>query len=447
VISVERRVLIQEIIRRKRDGETLGAGEIAGFIEALTQGDASDAQAAAFAMAVFFRGLSREECAALTRAMARSGRTLEWPEIEGPVLDKHSTGGIGDTVSLILAPAIAACGGYVPMIAGRGLGHTGGTIDKLESIPGYNTAPDADTFRRCVQEAGCAIIGQTDDLAPADKCLYALRDVTATVESIPLITASILSKKLAAGLDALVLDVKTGSGAFMASETQARELAQSLVDAACAAGLPTLAILTDMNEPLAKAAGNAVEVKVAIDHLTGAQRDARLHDVVLALGAEMLMAGGLASDMEDARGKIERAVDSGAAAEKFAAMVRALGGPRDLLERPDAHLARAVHIRDVRAPASGYVTKIDTRALGLAVVMLGGGRTAPGATIDPAVGLTELAGIGEEVGRNRPLCRIHARSEEDAEVASLAIQSAYAIGEKPRALRAPVIGRIIAAQQ
>jgi thymidine phosphorylase len=446
-MSVERRVLIQEIIRRKRDGETLGAREIAGLIEALTQGNASDAHAAAFAMAVFFRGLSREECAALTRAMAQSGRTLEWPEIEGPVLDKHSTGGIGDTVSLILAPAVAACGGFVPMIAGRGLGHTGGTIDKLEAIPGYNTAPDADTFRRCVREVGCAIIGQTDDLAPADKCLYAVRDVTATVESIPLITASILAKKLAAGLGALVLDVKTGSGAFMASEAAARELAQSLVDTACAAGLPTSALLTDMNEPLARAAGNAVEVKVAIDHLTGRHRDARLHDVALALGAEMLMAGRLASDIDDARRTMERALDSGAAAEKFAAMVRALGGPHDLVDCPSAHLAQALHIRDVEALTSGSVTEIDTRALGLAVVMLGGGRTVPGATIDPAVGLTELAGIGEEVGRNRPLCRIHARSEEDAEVASLAIQSAYAMREKPRALRAPVIDRIIAAQQ
>jgi thymidine phosphorylase len=440
-------VLIQEIIRRKRDGETLNASEIVHFVEALTKGGASDAQAAAFAMAVFFRGLSREECAALTRAMAQSGRTLEWPEIEGPILDKHSTGGIGDTVSLILAPAVAACGGYVPMIAGRGLGHTGGTIDKLDSIPGYNTAPDAETFRRCVREVGCAIIGQSDDLAPADRRLYGVRDITATVESIPLITASILSKKLAAGLGALVLDVKTGSGAFMAREAAARELAQSLVETACAAGLPTSALLTDMNEPLAKAAGNAVEVKVAVDHLTGRHRDARLHDVVLALGAEMLIAGGLASETEDARGKIERALASGAAAEKFAAMVHALGGPHDLVDQPSAHLPRALHIRDVKALTSGSVTEIDTRALGLAVVALGGGRTVTGAAIDPAVGLTELAGIGKDVGRNRPLCRIHARSEEDAEVASLAIQSAYAIGEKPRALRAPVIDRIIAARQ
>jgi thymidine phosphorylase len=440
-------VLIQEIIRRKRDGETLGPREIAGFIEALTNGRASDAQAAAFAMAVFFRGLSRAECAALTRAMAQSGSMLEWPDIDGPILDKHSTGGIGDTVSLILAPAVAACGGFVPMIAGRGLGHTGGTIDKLESIPGYNTAPDAETFRRCVRDVGCAIIGQTGDLAPADKRLYAVRDVTATVESIPLITASILSKKLAAGLHSLVLDVKTGSGAFMASETQARELAQSLVETACAAGLATMALLTDMNQPLARAAGNAVEMHLAIDHLTGTRREARLHHVVIALGAEMLVAGRLASDMDDARRKIERALASGAAAEKFATMVHALGGPSDILDRPDAHLARAACLCEVGAPHAGFVAAIDTRALGLTVVALGGGRSIPGAPVDPAVGLTQLAGLGDEVGRNRPLCRIHTRDEASAEAASNSIQQAYRVSEQLPTLRPPIIDRIIAARQ
>jgi thymidine phosphorylase len=440
-------VLIQEIIRRKRDGVTLGAAEIAHFVETLTKGAANDAHAAAFAMATFFRGLSRDECAALTRAMARSGRTLEWPDIDGPIIDKHSTGGIGDTVSLILAPAVAACGGFVPMIGGRGLGHTGGTIDKLEAIPGYNTAPDTETFRRCVRDVGCAIIGQTDDLAPADKRLYAVRDVTATVESIPLITASILSKKLAAGLGALVLDVKTGSGAFMASEAEARELAQSLVDTACAAGLPTMALLTDMNEPLAKAAGNAVEVKGALDHLTGARRETRLHAVVLALGAEMLISGGLASDQDEARRRISHALDSGAGAEKFAAMIHALGGPHDLLERHGAHLARAPWVRDVEGPVSGFVASVDARALGLAVVALGGGRTVAGAAIDSAVGLTELAGIGDHVGPGRPLCRIHARNEADAEMASTIVQRAYAIDEKALDSGSPIIDRITASQQ
>ena len=398
-------------------------------------------------MAVLFRGLSPEECAALTRAMALSGRTLQWPEIDGPIVDKHSTGGIGDTVSLILAPAVAACGAYVPMIAGRGLGHTGGTIDKLEAIPGYNTAPDAETFRRCVREVGCAIIGQTDDLAPADKRLYAVRDVTATVESIPLFTASILSKKLAAGLGALVLDVKTGSGAFKATEDESRELASSLVETACAAGLPTLALLTDMHEPLAKSAGNAVEVRLAVEHLTGARREARLHEVVLALGAEMLIAGGLSTDEDEARRKIERALDSGAAAEKFAAMVHALGGPHDVLHRSEAHLAPARHICEAKAPRSGHVTGIDTRGLGLAVVALGGGRTGARTAIDPSVGLTELAGLGDEVGPNRPLCRIHARSEADADTASNMVRQAYRIGDDQSALRAPVIDRIVVARR
>ena len=437
-------MLIQEIIRRKRDGKALETHEIAHFVDALTKGHASDAHAAAFSMAVLFRGLSRDECAALTRAMAQSGRTLQWHDIDGPIVDKHSTGGIGDTVSLILAPAVAACGGYVPMIAGRGLGHTGGTIDKLEAIPGYNTAPSADAFRRCVREVGCAIIGQTDDLAAADKRLYAVRDVTATVESIPLITASILSKKLAAGPHALVLDVKTGSGAFMANETDARELAQSLVDTACAAGLPTIAHLTDMNEPLAKAAGNAVEVEAAIDHLTGAHRDPRLHQVVLALGAEMLIAGGLAAHPDEARRKIGEALDNGAAAERFAAMVHALGGPHDISR---THLSRAPHVRDVNTSMPGHVREVDARALGLAVVALGGGRRAPGAPIDAAVGLTDLAGIGDEVGPSRPLCRIHARTEADADAASAAIRRAYTIGDKPAARRPPLIDRIVAAPQ
>ena len=439
-------MLIQEIIRRKRDGAILDAQEITHFIAALTKGHASDAHAAAFAMAVFFRGLSAEECAALTRAMARSGRTLEWREIDGPIVDKHSTGGIGDTVSLILAPAVAACGGYVPMIAGRGLGHTGGTIDKLEAIPGYKTAPDADVFRRCVRQVGCAVIGQTDDLAPADKRLYAVRDVTATIESIPLLTASILSKKLAAGLGALVLDVKTGSGAFLPSEADARELARSLVDTACAAGVPTLALLTDMNEPLAKAAGNAVEIRVAIDHLTGAERDPRLHEVVLALGAEMLAASGLAADPAEGRRKIEHALQRGAAAEKFAAMVHALGGPHDLIEGGHRHLPGAPFVGDVEAPNHGIVAAIDTRALGLAVVMLGGGRTVPGAAIDPAVGLTALAGIGEEIGPERPLCRIHARDEADADAASNVIRQAYRISDKAAPRRPLIIERVAGAQ-
>ena len=283
-------MLPQEIIRAKRDGETLSAGEIGDFIAALTSGAVTEGQAAAFAMAIYFRGMSLDERVALTQAMTRSGARLDWRDasLPGPILDKHSTGGVGDNVSLMLAPMLAACGAYVPMISGRGLGHTGGTLDKLDSIPGYKSQPDLALFKRVVKEAGCAIIGQTADLAPADRRLYAIRDVTATVESVALITASILSKKLAAGLQGLVMDVKTGSGAFMATLEGARELATSIATVANDAGLPTVSLITDMNEPLASAAGNAVEIRNAVDYLTGARRDERLHRVTIALGAELL---------------------------------------------------------------------------------------------------------------------------------------------------------------
>ena len=333
----------QEIIRRKRDGAALDDQEISFFIEGLTSGVVTEGQAAALAMAIFFRGMTRAECAALTRAMTRSGRVLDWggADLPGPVLDKHSTGGVGDNISLILAPAVAACGGFVPMISGRGLGHTGGTLDKLEAIRGYDATPGEEAFMGVVKQVGCAIIGQTEALAPADRRLYAIRDVTATVESIPLITASILSKKLAAGLQGLVMDVKTGSGAFMAALEDARALAQSLAEVARAAGLPTVSLITDMSEPLASAAGNAVETLHAIDHLTGARREPGVQEVVVALGAEMLLLGGLAADRDDGRRRIERALGSGAAAERFARMIKALGGPADLMERPRHYLPEA----------------------------------------------------------------------------------------------------------
>src|SRR5919106_1514023 len=331
-------MLPQEIIRKKRDGGALDAEEIAFFVEAMTAGRISEGQAAAFAMVVYFHGMTRAETVALTLAKAASGTRLAWDDL-GPVLDKHSTGGIGDKVSLILAPILAACGAYVPMISGRGLGHTGGTLDKLDSIPGYDTAPDLARLRSAVRAAGCAIIGQTAELAPADRRLYAIRDVTATVESMPLIVASILSKKLAAGLDALVMDVKVGSGAFLPSLDAARELARTLVEVANGAGLPCRAVLTDMDQCLGHSAGNALEVHEAIDFLTGRRKDPRLHEVTMALAAELLLLGGLAADIADARQRAERALDSGAAAERFARMVDALGGPPDLLERPARHLA------------------------------------------------------------------------------------------------------------
>ena len=434
-------MLPQEIIRKKRDGRSLSDAELAGFVAGLVDGHVTEGQAAAFAMAVFFRGMERGECVALTRAMTRSGAVLDW-SLPGPVLDKHSTGGVGDAVSLILAPAVAACGGFVPMIAGRGLGHTGGTIDKLEAVPGYRTAPDTDTFRRAVHDVGCAIIGQTADLAPADRRLYAVRDVTATVESVPLITASILSKKLAAGLQGLVLDVKTGSGAFMASPEAARELAESLVQVANAAGLPTVALITAMDQPLARAAGNAVEIRAAVEHLTG-RRDARLHEVAIALGGEMLRLGGLVGSAEAGRDRIETAIGSGRAAERFARMVAALGGPADLVERPDSYLPRAPVVKPVFPERDGTVAEIDARAIGLAVVALGGGRARPQDPVDHAVGFAELAALTETVGPERPLARVHARSEAEAEAAAHALRAAYRISDA-QADGAPLIRARIA---
>lgn len=420
--------LPQEIIRAKRDGGVLHDSDIAAFIAGLTDGRVSEGQAAAFAMAVFFQGLVTSERVALTRAMRDSGDVLTWDDLPGPALDKHSTGGVGDTVSLPLAAAVAACGGYVPMISGRGLGHTGGTLDKLDSIPGYRTQPDNARFRRVVREVGCAIIGQTANLAPADKRLYAIRDVTATVESIPLIVASILSKKLSAGLSGLAMDVKCGSGAFMPTLAGATDLAGSLVAVATGAGLPTHALVTDMDQPLASAAGNALEVAYALDHLTGRQREPRFHAVTVALGAEMLVLGGLARDRVEGALRIEDAFASGRAAERFARMVTALGGPADLLEQPGRYLPAAPVLRDVPAPDAGIVTRIATREIGLAVVELGGGRRRADDTIDPAVGLTHLAALGEAVGPGRPLARVHARDEASAERAVARVRAAYGVG-------------------
>jgi thymidine phosphorylase len=434
-------LLPQEIIRHKRDGGRLDPEHIEHFIEGLTTGRVTEGQAASFAMAIFFQGLSVPERVALTRAMMNSGTVLTW-DLPGPVLDKHSTGGVGDTVSLALGPAVAACGGYVPMISGRGLGHTGGTLDKFDSIPGYVTQPDIDTFRRVTREVGCAIIGQTADLAPADKRLYAIRDVTATVESIDLITASILSKKLAAGLQGLVMDVKFGSGAFMDNVGDARKLAESLVLVANGAGLPTSALLTDMNESLASSAGNAVEMAYAVDYLTGRRRETRFHEVTVELSAEMLLLGKLAANIDDARASIEHAISSGKAAEVFQRMVSALGGPTDFLENHKVHLQAAPVIRAIHAERSGAVRKVAARSIGVAVVALGGGRTRPQDPIDHAVGLTELAAIGETVDASRPLAIVHARSEEAANAAARAVRAAYTIGEGKAASGPSILERI-----
>ena len=346
--------------------------------------------------------------------MRDSGTVLEW-DLDRPVLDKHSTGGVGDKVSLILAPILAACGAAVPMISGRGLGHTGGTLDKLDSIPGYASTPATEVIRRVVREAGCAIVGQTADLAPADRRLYAVRDATGTVESIPLIVASILSKKLAEGLDALVLDVKTGSGAFMAAREDADALAQALVEVANGAGLKTVALITDMDEVLGTTAGNALEVRESIDHLTGASREPRLHEVTVALAAAALVQARLARGRRaGARDRSRRVLDDGSAAERFATMVAALGGPADLLESPGSHLPHACVTRPVAPERPGYVVGVDARAVGLVVTGLGGNRRREDDTIDYAVGLSHVAPIGAEVGPDRPLAIVHARGDASA---------------------------------
>ena len=421
--------LPQEIIRRKRDGKVLSREEIAFFVKGIADESISEGQVAAFAMAVYFQGMTMEERVALVLGMRDSGMVLEWDSLglDGPVVDKHSTGGVGDVVSLMLGPMVAACGGYVPMISGRGLGHTGGTLDKFDAIPGYNTSPDNDLFRKVVKEVGVAIIGQTGDLAPADKRFYGIRDVTATVESIPLITASILSKKLAAGLDALVMDVKAGSGAFMPSYEGSKELAQSIVAVANGAGCRTTALITNMDQVLASSAGNAVEVREAVKYLTGEYRNPRLHEVTMALCSEMLQLGGLAESEESAREKLQEVLDNGKAAETFARMVAALGGPEDFIENMDDYLERAEIIRPIYAPNEGMVTSMNTREIGLAVVAMGGGRRKPTDSIDYAVGFSDFIALGERADSSRPLAVAHVRTEAQYEEAKVQLHKAISL--------------------
>ncbi|WP_431825726.1 thymidine phosphorylase [Burkholderia sp. F1] len=428
--------LPQEFIRKKRDRQPLGRDEIAAFVRGVTDGSVTEGQVAAFAMAVYFNDLSVDERVALTLAQRDSGEVLDWRGLDlgGPVIDKHSTGGVGDVVSLMLGPMVAACGGFVPMISGRGLGHTGGTLDKLSAIPGYDVTPDTQAFRRTVRDVGVAIIGQTAQLAPADKRIYATRDITATVESVAMITASILSKKLAAGLDGLVMDVKVGSGAFMPTDEKSVELARSIVDVGNGAGMKTTAILTDMNQSLAPCAGNAIEVACAIDYLTGKSRPARLHEVTMALSAQLLVTGGLAGDAARAHAMLQQALDSGAAAERFAKMIAMLGGPADLIDAPARHLARAAVTVPVPAPASGVVQRVDCRALGLVVVALGGGRTRAEDAIDYGVGLSALAELGQRVAAGEPLGFVHARDADAAARAVAEIQRIYTVGEAVEAL-------------
>jgi thymidine phosphorylase len=437
-------MLFVDVIRAKRDGATLSAEQIAFFVRGLADGSLPSEQVAALAMAICLRSMSFEEATLLTRAMAASGTILDWPaHLGGPVVDKHSTGGIGDKVSFLLAPILAACGCFVPMISGRGLGHTGGTLDKIDSIPGYRSTPDLAAFKQVVQTIGCAIIGQTTDLAPADRRLYAIRDVTGTVESIPLITASILSKKIAAGLDALVMDVKVGSGAFMASMEQARALARSIIETASGAGLKAHALITDMNETLGLTAGNAVEIRESVAYLTNGPREPRLNDVILALCAEVLLLSGVEHSRDAARQRADRAVTSGMAAEIFGRMVAALGGPADFLERPDHYLPSAPVTRPVPPARDGYLAAVDARALGNAIIELGGGRRRADDKLDLSVGFTDVVPTGSPVDRARPLAMVHAATEADAQRAIHNLRSACTIASSAPPSR-PVIYETLA---
>lgn len=436
-------MLPQEIIRRKRNGERLEAADIASFVHGLSDGSISEGQVAAFAMAIWFSGMSRDETVALTLAMRDSGETLDWSSIGRPIVDKHSTGGVGDNVSLMLAPIVAACGLAVPMISGRGLGHTGGTLDKLESIPGYDIQPSASQFRKTVDEVGCAIIGQTANLAPADKRLYAIRDVTATVDSVPLITASILSKKLAAGLQSLVLDVKLGNGSFMSDAGEAEVLARSLVDVANGAGVRTSALLTDMNEPLADAAGNALEIWNCVAFLKGEKSGTRLETVVMAFAAEMLAAAGVAMDPVAGEALARTALENRAALECFARMVHALGGPDDFVDRPGHYLVPAPIILPVEADRDGYLHACQTRELGMAVIALGGGRTHPNDKIDHRVGFAELKPLGTRIVKGEPIAFVHAAEENAAERARQEIQALYTIADVEPEVRSPILSKVI----
>jgi thymidine phosphorylase len=433
----------QEIIRKKRDGGDLSEAEIQFLVKGMTDNSVSEGQIAAFAMAVFFQGMTMDERVHLTRAMVHSGHVMDWSKAElgRPVVDKHSTGGVGDKVSLMLAPIIAACGGAVPMISGRGLGHTGGTLDKLDSVPGYNTAPSPELLTKTIQNIGCAIIGQTADLAPADKRFYATRDVTATVESIPLITASILSKKLAAGLDALVMDVKFGSGAFKEDYADAMELARSIVAVANGYGMPTTALLTDMNEVLGRTAGNAIEVRETIDFLMGRNVDPRLLEIVVALCSEMLVLAGIA-DAVTAPLAVKGALSSGTAAEKFAQMIAALGGPHDLMTDMDKSLPLAPVRREVIAPRRGYLGTINVREMGVAVMDLGGGRHTVTDNIDYGVGLTQISGIGSKLGPRTPVAILIARTENEADIAENRILKAIEIVEEAPKPTPPIMARV-----
>ena len=421
--------LNQEIIKNKRDGKVLSQQEIDFFIQGIANNTVSEGQIAAFAMAIFFQDMNSQERIDFTQSMVNSGDVLDWSDLNlnGPILDKHSTGGVGDKISLMLAPIIAACGGYVPMISGRGLGHTGGTLDKFDAIPGYNTSPDNTLFRNTVKDIGCAIIGQTANLAPADKRFYATRDITATVDCIPLITASILSKKLAEGLDGLVMDVKSGSGAFASNFKMAQDLARAIVDVS---SVETTAIITDMSQVIGFTAGNALEVQETLDYLTLKNQEPILHELVLAICSEMLVLGKLAKDQKDGLNQVKSVLNSGKAAEIFAQMVSALGGPNDLVENPDKYLSKAKVIRPIYPTSNGFIHSMDSRLIGLSVVDLGGGRRMASDSIDYSVGFSQFCHIGDQVETNVPLAFVHANSLEQANIAADSLVNIIQISEE-----------------
>ncbi|MDB5432949.1 MAG: thymidine phosphorylase [Caulobacter sp.] len=437
-------MLFQDVIHRKRDGGALSADEIAAFVSGLADGSLPGEQAAAMAMAIWFKGMSFEETGAFTRAMANSGVVIDWADqgLDGPVVDKHATGGIGDTVSLMLAPIVAACGAYVPMISGRGLGHTGGTLDKMASIPGYSVTPDLERFKAVVREVGCAIIGQTGQLAPADGRMYAIRSITATIDSTPLINGSILSKKLAAGLQGLVMDVKAGSGTFMRDRAEAEALARSLIGTGAHCGLKIHAVITDMAQPLGDTAGNALEVAEAVRYLRNEDREARLDDVVMQLAAEMLVVVGLEGNRAEARARCELALTSGRAAEVFGRMVHALGGPADVIERWKTHPDVAPVIRAIHPERAGFIAEVDGRAVGNAIIALGGGRVTVDDAIDPRVGFEGFLPIGSAVGDGVPLAVVHAASEADADRAEHDLKAAYRLSDEAVAASPVVMGII-----
>ncbi|WP_417271051.1 thymidine phosphorylase [Celeribacter sp.] len=420
----------RRIIEKLRDRIDLSTEELTWFAQGLASGVVTDAQAGAFAMAALLNGMSDPERVALTLAMRDSGSVMAW-DAPAPAIDKHSTGGIGDCVSLLLAPALAALGGFVPMVSGRGLGHTGGTLDKLEAIPGLKTEVSEERFREIMTQTGFAIVSATGSIAPADKRLYAIRDVTGTVESIDLITASILSKKLAAGLEGLVLDVKCGSGAFMHSREEAKALAQSLVTTANGAGCKTSALITDMNQPLCPWMGNALEIMAVMEAMTSGEVDNILCDLTCALGGELMMLSGMSEDADQAALAVRGTLQDGSAAERFGEIVRAMGGPRDFVDLWRDRLPSAPVVRDVTAKDAGYVAQMDGHALGMAVVHLGGGRLKGGDKIDPAVGFSNFSMVGDYLGSDDLIATIHARNEADADRAEAAIRAAVTFGTEP----------------